>query len=58
MKLRCKQEAIDDDGKKVMEFTKGSIYEAHEYDEGYFVIYDDYGNRETFFYPNIMFEPI
>jgi len=57
MKLRCKKETEKVNGKKIMEFTKGKIYEFEKaYDpEGWSTIDDD-GNEEIFFLLNIMFE--
>lgn len=58
MKLRCYKEIKKVNGKKIMEFTKGKIYEFEKIDdpEGWETI-DDNGNREVFFLLDIMFEP-
>lgn len=56
MKLKCKIDPFQD-GKKVMNFTKGKTYDFTEsYDlEGWETI-DDNGEKETFFEPYILFE--
>lgn len=58
MKLRCKQEAINDDGTKVMQFTKGKIYDFEEIEEGCHEVKDDNGKREVFFHTGLMFEKV
>lgn len=57
--LRCKQEALREDGSKIMEFTEGWIYTFVEHDdpEGWRVL-DDHMNYEVFFNPYIMFEEL
>lgn len=57
--LRCKQEALREDGSKIMEFTEGWIYTFvhHDDPEGWCVL-DDNMNYEVFFNPFIMFEKI
>lgn len=57
MKLRCRQEALREDGSKIMKFTKGDTYIFIEQgdEEGWRVLDDD-GQFEVFFNPYIMFE--
>lgn len=59
MDLRCKQEALREDGSKIMEFTEGWIYTFvyHDDPEGWCVL-DDNMNYEVFFNPYIMFEKL
>jgi hypothetical protein len=55
--LRCKKEAIDDDGEKIMNFTKDLtyIFKWTSDPEGW-EVFDDNGNKETFFNLDLMFE--
>lgn len=57
MKLICKNEALDEQGNKIMNFTKGLIYDFEEVcdPEGWKTI-DDKGNKEIFFNIYLMFE--
>jgi hypothetical protein len=62
LKLICKTEALNDDGSKIMNFTKGEVYEVYDRepetcleDEDYLIL-DDYGVPEFFFSIDIMFE--
>lgn len=57
MKLRCKKEAITEDGTKVMQFTKGKLYDFNtSFDPPGFATEDDNGREEVFFNVNEMFE--
>lgn len=56
MTLRCKQEAIDDYGTKVMHFTKGGLYDFEEIEPGCWEVRADDGRREVFFNTDLMFE--
>ena len=60
MKLRCKKEAISElsTGDKLMEFTKGNVYEFEQADEYTWETEDDKGNIEVFFDTTVMFERI
>jgi len=58
MKLKCKKEAINVEGQKILNFTKGKFYEFEESDddlEGW-KTEDDNGQKEVFFNLEIMFE--
>lgn len=59
MELICKKEALDEKGNKVMNFTKGVIYDFDKISdpEGWKTI-DDNGYKEVFFNLDIMFEPL
>lgn len=59
MRLKCKTEAIDDNGLKIMHFTKGQTYlfGLVSDPEGW-ETFDDKGNKEVFFNPYIMFETV
>ncbi|MCP4987270.1 MAG: hypothetical protein GY928_14825 [Colwellia sp.] len=59
MRLICKKEALDENGEKVMAFTKGVIYDS-VYDpvEGDYIITDDDGGYEIFFNYSIMFDKV
>ena len=60
MTLTCKKEALDGEGKKIMQFTFGKRYDFLRLtnfdgpDE--WEVEDDKGNTEIFFNPYIMFE--
>ena len=58
MKLICKKETeFDEHGKKIMNFTKGVIYNFEEIsDPKGWETTDDNGNKEVFFNTEIMFE--
>lgn len=59
MKLRCKKEAIAEDGTKVMQFTKGKLYDFRtHFDPRGFSTEDDNGMGIVFFDVNEMFEPL
>ena len=59
MKLRCKKEAITEDGTKVMQFTKGKLYDfSTSFDPPGFATEDDNGMGIVFFDVNEMFEPL
>lgn len=59
MILKCKRESLDENGKKIMQFTKGNIYHFTESgDEGCYIASDDNGNKEEFFNADIMFEEL
>lgn len=57
MELICKKETKTINRRKIMEFTKGVIYDFHKIEdpEGWEVL-DDNGKREVFFNLDIMFE--
>lgn len=56
IEMLCHKEAFNDEGEKVMQFTKGASYLFTEIEEGCFEAEDDNGDIETFFNVNIMFE--
>jgi len=59
MELICKKEALDKNGNKVMNFTKGVIYDFEEIaDPKGWKTTDDNGEKEIFFNTQIMFEPL
>lgn len=58
MKLQCTQEAIADNGSKVMEFTFGATYDAYQDDEGTYIIHDDNNKAEEFWNPFFMFKQL
>lgn len=61
IEIKCVREALDENGKKVMQFTKGKTYAATEVSDGYemyWAIEDDDGNDEKFYNLDIMFEII
>lgn len=59
MKLECIREAIAEDGSKIMEYTKGKIYEATEsYDPPGWKVFDDNGKKEVFFDPFYLFKEV
>ena len=58
MKLICKEEALNDDGTKIMEFTKGNVYDFTETEEEVWEVESDNGTVEEFFHTGIMFEKI
>ena len=59
MELICKQEALGENGEKVMNFTEGVIYDFEEIGdpEGWEVM-DDNNEKEVFFNLDLMFEPL
>lgn len=57
MELICKKESKDSKGNKIMQFTKGMIYEFEEKDGEWEVLDDNY-NKEVFFDPYKMFKKI
>ena len=59
MKMICKKEALRKDGRKIMEFTKGVIYNFEKINdpEGWKTL-DDFGNKEVFFALDLMFNKI
>jgi len=58
MKLECTREAIACNGKKIMEFTYGVVYEAFVDEEDTYYVYDDNDDAERFFNPFIMFKEV
>ncbi len=56
MELICKKEAVNEKGKKIMNFTDGVIYDFKKTEdpEGWEVL-DDNRKKEVFFDPYIMF---
>lgn len=57
MKLICKREALDENGNKIMKFTKGLIYNFEETRRSdIWKTIDDEGNKEVFFDLDIMFD--
>lgn len=61
MKLRCINEARNENGVKVMAFTKGCTYEAEEIHKDGYTLHEvagDNGFKETFFNLNVMFEQL
>lgn len=59
MELICKREALDENGEKIMNFTKGLMYDFEESGEpDMWETIDDNGNKEVFFDLEVMFEPI
>lgn len=59
MKMICKNEALYKDGSKIMNFTKGVVYDFHKsYDPEGWETTDDIGETECFFNLNLMFESI
>ena len=59
MTLTCNKEALNDEGKKVLEFTVGKKYEfTTSYDPEGWEVEDDNENIEVFFDPYILFESI
>jgi|VirMetMinimDraft_7_1064189.scaffolds.fasta_scaffold06387_5 hypothetical protein len=58
MIVKCKNEALREDGTKIMNFTKGKEYKVvNEYEEC-FLIEDDNGEEEKFFDLKTMFETL
>ena len=59
MELICKQEALNDKGEKIMNFTKGNRYDFEKIEdpEGWQVL-DDHCDKEVFFDPYIMFRHV
>lgn len=58
MIVKCKNEALREDGTKIMNFTKGKEYNVvNEYEEC-FLIEDDNGKEEKFFDLKTMFETL
>lgn len=53
--FKCKNEAIREDGTKIMEYTKDKVYFALEDVEDGYHIEDDNGNYNYFFNTTIMF---
>lgn len=58
MELICKKEALNNDGSKIMEFTKGIIYFFTKNDEQIWEVKSDNGKVEKFFNTSVMFEKI
>lgn len=61
IEIKCVREALDGNGKKVMQFTKGKTYAATEIEDGddtRWAVEDDDGNDEEFFNLGMMFETI
>lgn len=59
MDLRCKQEALREDGSKIMEFTEGDVYTfVRRIDPEGWEVLDDNLDKEVFFNPFIMFEKV
>lgn len=56
IELKCFKEAFDKNGNKIMNFTKGEIYEFYRFNEYTWRVEDDGGNSETFFDPFVMFK--
>tara|TARA_R110000851_G_C12702056_1_gene526259 strand:- start:13 stop:192 length:180 start_codon:yes stop_codon:yes gene_type:complete len=59
MELICKKEALDEKGNKVMNFTKGVIYDFEEIGdpEGWETM-DDNGDKEVFFNLDLLFQSL
>jgi hypothetical protein len=58
MQFKCEDEAVREDGTKIMEFTKGCEYTGVEDSEGGFYIEDDEGNMQHFFDFKVLFEKL
>lgn len=58
VQFKCINEAISEDGSKVMEFTKGEQYTGVSDGEGGFYIEDDNGKMEYFFNTGILFKQL
>lgn len=59
MKLKCIREALGENGIKIMNFTKGKIYDATKsYDPEGLEIIDDNGKKEVFFSPWYLFKVV
>jgi len=57
MVLICKNEAIDENGNKIMQFTKGETYYFNKIkDPSGWEVEDDNGNTEVFFDLDVMFK--
>ena len=58
MDVKCKLECKNEDGEKIMGFTKDNIYQANKISDECWEIEDDKGVIEQFFCLEIMFEEI
>ena len=61
IEIKCVKEALDSDGVKIMQFTKGNTYAATYVEDGddtHWAVEDDKGEDERFFKLDIMFEII
>jgi len=56
MIVKCKNEALREDGSKIMNFTKGEEYKVVDKYEECFLIEDDNVKEEKFFDLKTMFE--
>ncbi len=58
-RLKCIQECLDSEGKKIMDFTKGKVYLADKsYDPPGWEVRDDKGNDQSFYDLKVMFKEV